>query len=276
MGDAEVRWARVAPGTLIVATGERAYLASPDATDLPFAFLDPDPGPASLGATAKLLDAAVGAAQRAAPRSKQSPPALTPLRWAYRLAGYYHTTHATPRLMAEAERRFAAQRRGGLAAWAGRKVRDEAGHDLLALRDLAELGFDARALARAVVPPAPAALVDYFESLVGEDDPTGSVGYAYALERLATTRDGSYLARVRAVLPEGVDATRCLRVHSAAGTDEGHVEDIVAVAAALSHDERERIAAAAYRTTLLATSPPAAAVLSEEDLALLLAPFRVR
>ncbi|UQA57815.1 iron-containing redox enzyme family protein [Polyangium aurulentum] len=274
MGDAEVRWARVAPGTLIVATRERAFLASPDAADQPSAFLDPDPGPASLEATAKLLDAAIGAGQRAAP-PRQSPPALTPLRWAYRLAGYYHTTHATPRLMAEAERRFAAQGRGGLAAWAGRKVRDEGGHDLLALRDLAALGYDGPALVRAIVPPAPAALVDSFESLVGEDDPVGSVGYAYALERLATTRDGRYLAAVRAVLPEGVDATRCLRVHSATGTDEGHVEDIIAVAASLSHEERERIAAAAYRTTLLAASPPTAAILSEEELALALAPFRI-
>jgi len=77
-------------------------------------------------------------------------------------------------------------------------------------------------------------------------------------------------------LPEGVDATRCLRVHSATGTDHDHVADIVAVAASLAHDERERIAAAAYRTTLLAIAPPAAANLSEEELSRLLAPFRIR
>src|SRR5690349_21868687 len=104
MDEAEVRWARVAPGTLIVATPERAFLAAPDASHL---FQDPAPPPASEAATARLLDAAVGAAQRAA-GPRQRPPELTALRWAYRLAGYYHTTHATPRLMAEAERRFAA------------------------------------------------------------------------------------------------------------------------------------------------------------------------
>jgi hypothetical protein len=178
--------------------------------------------------------------------------------------------------MAEAERRFEASGRAGLAAWAGRKVRDEAGHDLLALRDLAALGYDAPALVRSIVPPAPAALVEHFEALVAADDPAGVMGYAYALERLATTRDGRYLARVKALLPEGVDATRCLRVHSAVGTDDDHVADIVAVAAALSHDERERIATAAYRTTLLAASPPAAANLPEEELSRMLAPFRVR
>jgi hypothetical protein len=271
--DGEVLWARLAHDVLVVATPTRSFLADAGPVALHGAFLGPLDAPASPDVTRRLLDAAIGAAQRLGSRTQPAPP-LTALRWAYRLAGYYHTTHATPRLMAEAAARFAAAGRHALAAWAERKVRDEHGHDTLALRDLAALGYDAEALVAAVIPPAPSALVTLFEALVRAADPVGCVGYAWALERLATTRDDRYLAAVRAVLPGGVDATRCLRVHSGHGSDSDHVDDIVALVARLGHDDREAIAAAAFRTTSTAMAPTDARLLDEPALENLLAPFR--
>jgi len=59
----------------------------------------------------------------------------------WRLAGYYHTTHATPRLMAEAAARFATSGRYALARYALEKVRDEGGHDELALMAITQIAF---------------------------------------------------------------------------------------------------------------------------------------
>jgi hypothetical protein len=271
--DIDIQWARVAPGKIVVASSTRTFLHE-QALHGGGPFSGRPRDEASLHVTKRLLDGAVGAAQRV--EVPPSPPApLTPLRWAWRLAGYYHTTHATPPLMTEAGRRFTAESRASLAAWAERKSRDERGHDDLALRDLSALGYDARAFVAACVPETAAALVVFFASLVrGSGDAARSAGYAYALERLAATRSLGEVRAVKALLPPDVDATRCLRVHSATGSDADHVEDIVELAAHLSHHERELIAAAAYETTLIGRLPRGPSR-SEEDLADLFAPHRV-
>jgi hypothetical protein len=168
--------------------------------------------------------------------------------------------------MRVAAERFAAAGRAELAEYAALKVEDEGGHDSLAERDLAALGFDAPAAVRALVPPTAAALVEYFTSLVYADDPVGCVGYAYALERLAVAVPKDYLRQVEAVLPPGVNATRCLRVHSASGADLSHVEDAVQVTASLPAADRIRIARACYQTTKICASAPPEGHLSEPEL----------
>lgn len=273
MQESDLTWARIAPGKIVVATSTRAFLHE-DTSAFGGPFSIPPEGPASLAATRFLLDGAVGAAQREGP----APPrrALTLAGWVHRLAGYFHTTHATPPRMIEAAERFEAEGRAALAAWALGKSRDERGHDELALRDLASLGYDARALVTAHVPETAAALVDFFTACVrGPGDPARSVGYAYALERLAATRTMAEVRAVQAVLPKGIDATRCLRVHSAAGTDADHVDDIVTLVAGLSHDERERITQAAYETTRIGRITRGEIARSDDDLSALFEPFRV-
>jgi hypothetical protein len=103
----------------------------------------------------------------------------------------------------------------------------------------------------ALVPPTAAALVRYFTAAVRAEDPIRCVGYAYALERLALRYDAAYIKRIEAMLPPGVYATRCLHVHSETGSDAGHVEETVQVAAGLSAEERVQIALACYETTVL-------------------------
>lgn len=268
-----MEWAEVAPGSIVVATAERIWLHTPVFNGQPDPFALPMEGPGSEATTRQLLDGAIGAAGRRKPaqalqaQAAQATPPLTPARWAWRLAGYYQTTHATPRLMAAAAERFAAAGRDALAAWAREKVRDEAGHDRLALRDLDALGYDAAAVVDALVPPTAAALVRYFEARVLEDDdPIGCVGYAYALERLALERGARDIAAVEAILPRGVVATRCLRVHSAAGSDATHVDDTVRLVAQLTAGERTRVARACYETAIIYCTPPANGFITEEAL----------
>ncbi len=267
-----IEWVKVELNKAVVATEERAWLHRLDNSgNDPFA----EPMPETSGSratTRQLLDGVIAVAQSLLPRTAARP-VLTAERWAWRLAGYYHTTHATPRLMAEAAGRFAAIGKQELADYSKSKVEDEGGHDQLALRDLEALGYDAERLATELVPPTAAALVDYFTELVRAENPAGCVGYAYALERLATTHDKDYLRQVEAVLPPNIKATRCLRVHSSMSADAEHVEEALEVTANQLAEDRRLIALAAYRTTQICCSPPIGGHIPETELRYRLSAF---
>lgn len=269
-----VEWAQITPDTVVVGDSRHAWLhrlALPADED-PFA--TPMQHAGSPDSTRHLLEGALAAGQRLASRTAPAMP-LTPLGWAWRLAGYYHTTHSTPTLMAEAAERFAAAGRQALAEYAQLKVQDEAGHDALALRDLAALGYDGPALVEAVRPATAAALVAYFTETVRAADPVGCVGYAYGLERMAISISRRYIDQVDAAMPPGVFATRCLRVHSSIGADVSHVQDALDVTARLPAADRTRIAQACYQTVVIRYSTPADDTLAEDVLERRFAPFRI-
>lgn len=275
MAEGALEWAQVSPSLVIVATADRAFRH----TLLPGlghdVFASPMAGPGTPATTRRLLDGVIGAAQAAVARGPQAaPPPLTVLRWIWRLAGYHCTTHVTPGLMAEASARFAQRGRRQLAAWAAEKAREEAGHDLLALRDLEALGYDAARVVEVLVPPASQALVDYFRRSVHADDPIGCVGYSYVLERLAVARDASRVAAVQAALPAGVDATRCLRVHSGIGGDVAHVQETVAMVSALPAEERTQVARTCHEAALLFHQPPASKPPTDAEIARMITGLR--
>lgn len=266
-----IEWVRIKPNTVVVATAERAWIHCPNSFDGLDLTSEGDPftltmqGAGSLETTRNLLDGVIAAAQNSLPRVAQRPP-LTPARWAWRLAGYFHTTHATPPLMAEAAARFAEAGRTELAEYAQSKVEDEGGHDQLALKDLRALGYDAEAVVAKLIPPTAAELVDYFARSVRAENPIGCLGYAYALERLATTNGQEYLRQVEAILPAGMRATRCLRVHSAVSADAQHVEDALQIVASLPAEDRLRVALACYETARICCSPPSGGHITEAEL----------
>jgi hypothetical protein len=172
------QWARVAPGRVVVATGHGAWEHRPSPDGLPDMFDAPMRGRGTAGSTRWLLDGAIGAAASGRRTSRPTSP-LTPIRWLWRLAGYYLTTEATSRLLPEAASRFAAAGQHDLADWANLRVREEAGHERLALRDIRALGYDPQDVLRRFVPPAAKALVDYFTGTVRRrPGPIGCVGYA--------------------------------------------------------------------------------------------------
>jgi pyrroloquinoline quinone (PQQ) biosynthesis protein C len=265
----EIEWTQLTAEMVVIATGARAWLRRLAASDSEDPFAQPMRCAGSLATTRNLLDGAIGAAQQIAQEAvsqTSARPQLTEARWVWRLAGYYHTTHATPRLMAEAAARFAAAGRQALADYAMEKVRDEGGHDELALADLRALGYCAETVVAELVPPTAAALVDYFARRVRAENPVGCVGYAYALERLAVTNGRDYIRQVEAALPAGVRATRCLRVHSAASADAKHVEDALEVTVALPAEDRRLVARACYETALIACAPPPGGHIAESAL----------
>jgi hypothetical protein len=243
-----IEWARLTADEMLVATAREAWVEPAGAGSSGVML-----GPGSRATTRKLLDGAIGAAFAAA--EPGAVPEVTRTRWVFRLCGMYHLTHRTAPLMIQAARRFARAGRTALADWAEEKAREERGHDRLALRDLAELGYPAEAVA-AVVPPIAGSLVGYFEETVHAEDPIGCVGYSYALERLATTVRAEDIRRVEAVLPPGSRATRCLRVHSAEGGDADHVVETVALVAGLTGPERTQVALACHHAARLCFATP--------------------
>lgn len=247
----------------------------PEATETAIAGAQPSFSTADreLARVRDLLDRAVAAAFVYA-RPAAVPP-LTATRWAFRLAGLYHLTHSTPALLGLAAARFAAAGRDILAGWARERAREEAHHDRLALRDLRDLGYDAARLVEVVRPAAAMRLVEFFAGSVRAADPIGCVGYAYALERLAMTVREPDIRAVEALLPRGTRATRCLRVHSAAGSDGDHVADTVLAVARLTAAEQTQIADAARATATLCFTPDPAGPPSDAAIAELLAPCRL-
>jgi pyrroloquinoline quinone (PQQ) biosynthesis protein C len=224
--------------------------------------------------TQKLLDRAIAYAWHTV-KSDRRPPKLTPTRWVWRMAGAYHSSCHTSRLMSEAAQRFAASGRMDLAQWAKQKAREEAGHDQLALLDIQSMGYEAEAVVQALVPSAATTVIDYFTQSVQAIDPIGCVGYCYASERLGTFQGEEYIQNIEALLPDGTHATRWLRIHTAVGAEVKHVEETVEIVAAMTPEECIRVARACYETSLLRFTPPKEGYISDEKLENVLKPLKL-
>ena len=268
---AEMEWARIAPDKVVVATANRTWLhrIDPARNDDPFA--QPMVGVGSVATTRKLLDGVI--AYAATVSSSLRPPALTRTRWVWRLAGAYHSSRHTSRLMEEARERFAASGRMSLSQWAAQKAREETGHDRLALLDIQSMGYDAEAVVQALVPPAAKAFVDYFMQTVQEIDPIDCVGLSYASECLGTFVDEEYIQSVETLLPPDIYATRWLRLHSGVGAEVNHVEETLEVVAELTPAERLSVARACYETAVLRFTPPKKGYISDKELQHILKPL---
>ena len=268
----EVEWAIIAPDKVVIATAEGVWLDSPQSDS--DRFTKPITGAGNTAITKQLLDGAMAAANIAVPL-KEKPPALTPNRYVWQLAGAYQIAHATPELMREAGQRFASAERHILSEWAFEKAKEETGHDRLALLDIKSLGYRAEELVREIIPSASMTLVDYFRRSVHDVDPIDCVGYAHALERLAIGAKREHIDKIENLLPVNVNATRCFKVHSSVGADAEHVEENEEMIARLSFTERTRIIRACYETALLLFSPPKEGYLAEAELEEMLKPFRL-
>ncbi len=271
LNSTDIEWAQIAPEKVVVATKNRAWLYRPCSADDRFA--RPMKGAGSFATTQQLLDTAIAAA-KCAIASRVRPPALTPIRWLWRLAGAYHMTSPVPDLMRNAARGFAANSRFELEQWALEKAKEETGHDRLALQDIQSLGYNPEAVVDTLIPPAAKALMDYFTRSTEDKNPIDCVGYTYTMERLSLGIGKDYIQKVEEVIPPNTNATRCLRVHSSLGADAGHADENVYLIAKLSASERTRIARACYETALMCFSPPPGDYITDEQLLAILQPLK--
>ena len=204
--------------------------------------------------TRQMLAAAIYAGYRVNQKddgSTETPPEGSLLRYIYSLANMYHTTHSTVLVQRRAEERL---REGGHDLGAARSrqvVEEEEGHDLLALRDLAAFGVRAEEFVERFQPKGARALAVLYQRICESEQPIGVFGYVYVLERLALFSTAESIAEVERLIPKGIKATRCMRVHSSIGSDTQHVEEFFHFIASLDVADRAAIIRAAFDTSCI-------------------------
>jgi hypothetical protein len=180
----------------------------------------------------------------------QTLPTPSLLRHIHSLASSYQTTHATPPTMRFVAERLAAKGQHAAASHCRKVADEESGHDTLALNDLKALDLPAQDLVDQLRPKAALELVTLFKRYAYSAQPIAVLGYAYALERMALFNTEATIAAIEQLIPKGIKATTCLRVHSAVGSDAGHVAESIDFIATLPAHDRTAIARAVYESTL--------------------------
>src|SRR2546423_1623285 len=121
-----VQWVHLGAGQTLVAANRGAWIQRPQLGALALTGQMPDSLPASSETTRYLLDGAIGAAEREAPRLQLRPTTLQ--SWAHDLASQWYCAHHSVALLPELIERFAANDRRDLAAFAQDKFEEESGH----------------------------------------------------------------------------------------------------------------------------------------------------
>ena len=245
----DTQWAWLSPETLIVATASSVWLYPYNSLDSD-RFARPMEGiGGSIASTQSLLDGAIAAAYYK--YSYVILPDLTLARWIWQLAGHYHLTCLTPRLIEEAVQQFARANRFALARWARRKASRERDYNLAALRDIECLGYDAQAVVSELHPTQAVTLIDYLIQGVRSRNPIDCVGYSYAIERIATGIGVEYIQLVEGLLPPNPASANRPWLYGSVGIDIEDVQETVEMVAGLTAQERTRVAKACYETALL-------------------------
>jgi hypothetical protein len=213
-------------------------------------FAVPMTGAGAAGSTIGLLDGAINLGF-AGIENHLARPEPTLAGYIVALVGAYHTSVDTPRNLRRAANRFNELGRPEVAAYLEERAREETGHDRLALKDLRALGVPGERLVANFIPEGIKPLCKRFDDLCVEDYPIGCIGYSYCLERIAALKQKTDIERVRALCPDGVDATRFLRSHSSLGSEASHVAETIEFVASLPANDRIRVVQETYKSSLL-------------------------
>ena len=213
-------------------------------------FATPMTGIGAMGSTVGLLDGAINLGF-AGIEKRLARPDLTLAGYIVALVGAYHTSVDTPRNLQCAASRFNELGRPEVAAYLEERAREETGHDRLALKDLRALGVPGERLVANFIPEGIKPLCKRFDDLCVQDYPIGCIGFSYCLERIAALKQETDIEKVRALCPDGVDATRFLRSHSSLGSEASHVEETIAFVASLPANDRISVVQETYESALI-------------------------
>jgi hypothetical protein len=252
MAQLVTEWVNVAGDISIIAreSGEVWFHTASGAEEDVDPFAKPMTGTGAAGSTISLLDGAINLGF-AAIEERLAQPTPTIPGYIVALVGAYHTSVDTPRNLRRAAKRFEELGRPEVAAYLEERAREETGHDRLALKDLRALGLPAERLVANFMPEGIAPLCKRFDGLCVQDYPIGCIGYSYCLERIAALKQESDVARMQALCPGGVDATRFLRSHSSLGSEVTHVEETIKFVASLPANDRIKVVQETYESALI-------------------------
>jgi hypothetical protein len=213
-------------------------------------FATPMTGAGAAGSTIRLLDGAINLGF-AGIEKRLARPEPTVVGYIVALVGAYHTSVNTPRNLRRAASRFNELGRPEVAAYLEVRAREETGHDRLALKDLRALGVPGERLVANFIPEGIKPLCKRFDDLCAQDYPIGCIGFSYCLERIAALKQETEIEKVRALCPDGVDASRFLRSHSSLGSEASHVEETIAFVASLPANDRISVVQETYESALI-------------------------
>ena len=245
-------WVNVTDDISIIAreSGEVWFHTPSGTTEKIDPFATPMTGVGSAGSTVGLLDGAINLGfTRIEKRLARPDPTVA--GYIVALVGAYHTSVDTPRNLRRAASRFNELGRPEVAAYLEERAREETGHDRLALKDLRALGVPGERLVANFIPEGIKPLCQRFDDLCAEEYPIGCIGYSYCLERIAALKQETDIERVRALCPDGVDATRFLRSHSSLGSEANHVAETIQFVASLPANDRIRVVQETYELSLI-------------------------
>ena len=245
-------WVNVTDDISIIARelGEVWFHTPSGTTEKIDPFATPMTGVGSAGSTVGLLDGAINLGfTRIEKRLARPDPTVA--GYIVALVGAYHTSVDTPRNLRRAASRFNELGRPEVAAYLEERAREETGHDRLALKDLRALGVPGERLVANFIPEGIKPLCQRFDDLCAEEYPIGCIGYSYCLERIAALKQETDIERVRALCPDGVDATRFLRSHSSLGSEANHVAETIQFVASLPANDRIRVVQETYELSLI-------------------------
>lgn len=250
MSSVTTEWVVVSDDVAIISreTGEFWFLKLDGYGEiLPFA--RPMTGKGTPGSTGALLDGAV-ALGFGSGEDRLADRAATLPRYVFDLVSSYHNSRRTPGNYLLAARRFRELNRPDLASYLETHAREETGHERLVLKDLRALSLPAERIVANLIPEGVRPLCELFDRLSCSDYPIGCIGYSYCFESTAAMKQKSDVDAMRALFPEGVDASRFLRTHSSLGSEVSHVEDMIGFIAGLPASDRIEIVKAAYDTAV--------------------------
>jgi hypothetical protein len=252
MAQLVTEWVNVTRDISIIAreSGEVWFHTLNGTKEIADPFATPMTGMGAAGSTVGLLDGAINVGF-AAIEKRLARPDPTIIGYIVALVGAYHTSVDTPRNLRRAANRFNELGRPEVAAYLEERAREETGHDRLALKDLRALGVPGERLVANFIPEGIKPLCKRFDDLCAEDYPIGCIGYSYCLERIAALKQEDDIARVRAICPDGVDATRFLRSHSSLGSEASHVAETIEFVASLPANDRIKVVQETYESSLI-------------------------
>ena len=252
MAQLVTEWVNVTGDTSIIAreSGEVWFHTRSGTKEGADPFATPMTGVGAAGSTIKLLDGAINLGF-AGIENRLARPDLTLAGYIVALVGAYHTSVDTPRNLRRAAGRFNEIGRPEVAAYLEDRAREETGHDRLALKDLRALGVPGERLVANFFPEGIKPLCKRFDDLCAADYPIACIGYSYCLERIAALKQETDIDKVKALCPEGVDATRFLRSHSCLGSEVAHVEETIAFVASLPANDRISVVRETYESAVI-------------------------
>lgn len=208
------------------------------------------------------------------------PPALDSYeRYIYSLVNEYRFCRQFLEGIEKAICRFDREGNTKLKKWAKQKYDEEQGHHLPALNSINLLGYQGEKVVKveALISPVTKSLNVHLTNTLEGSNPIDILGYVCTSEFLSACIGKKYIKKVEALLPPsiGIDATRCLRIHSSVGADANHFEEMIQVIAELTSKERKRVAIACYETSRLYFTPPKQGYITNQQIKDLLKPFKL-